>query len=38
MLDVVAHLVLGEGAAEQIRTVLDRREEDYAGQPGLGHG
>lgn len=31
-------LVLGEGAAEQIRTVLDRREQDYAGQPGLGHG
>ena len=28
-------LVLGEGAADQIRMVLDQRERDYAGQPGF---
>jgi len=28
-------LVLGEGAADQIRMVLDQRQQDYAGQPGF---
>lgn len=28
-------LVLGEGAADQIRTVLDQRQQDYARQPGF---
>lgn len=28
-------LVLGDGAAEQIRTVLERRHQDYANQPGF---
>lgn len=28
-------LVLGEGAADQIRMVLDQRERDYARQPGF---
>lgn len=30
-------LVLGDGAAEQITTVLDRRRQDYATQPGFQH-
>lgn len=28
-------LVLGEGAADQIRMALDQRQQDYAGQPGF---
>lgn len=28
-------LVLGDGAAEQIRMVLDQRQQDYASQPGF---
>lgn len=28
-------LVLGEGAADQIRAVLDQRQQDYARQPGF---
>lgn len=28
-------LVLGEGAADQIRTVLDQRQQDYSQQTGF---
>ncbi|WHF25116.1 hypothetical protein QJS66_23600 (plasmid) [Kocuria rhizophila] len=28
-------LVLGDGTADQIRMVLDRRQQDYATQPGF---
>ncbi|KNY04160.1 SDR family NAD(P)-dependent oxidoreductase [Microbacterium sp. GCS4] len=31
-------LVLGDGAAEQIRVVLARRQQDYSGQPGFRSG